>query len=157
MAEVPPEGSRELRTHSPNNSQCSSHTRRLPVGHLCECDWETGGLRHVDKLGGRKQRPRFASPKKSLSSIKTRNDTLRPSATPNAPNSQLSACEQGLCRRRRTHMTDHYDDLRRAHRRILTLRGSHSSPLTWAFVEVKGLEPSASTLRINNGHFRHLV
>ena len=24
-------------------------------------------------------------------------------------------------------------------------------------VEVKGLEPSASTLRINNGHFRHLV
>ena len=30
--------------------------------------------------------------------------------------------------------------------------------LTCTFgVEVKGLEPSASTLRINNGHFRHLV
>jgi len=80
-------------------------------------------------------------------SIETRKDTLCPVAPLTVTNIPLSACEQGLWRGRWTRMNDLYDKPRSAQRCFVTFWGSHFSPLTWAFVEVMGFEPTASTLR----------
>jgi hypothetical protein len=45
-------------------------------------------------------------------------------------------------------MFDLYDRPRSAQRRFVSLTGSTFNPVTWPLVEVKGFEPSASTLRM---------
>ncbi len=80
-------------------------------------------------------------------SIKTRKDTRRPVAPPTVTEIRLSACDLVLWSVRPTRIFDLYDKPRSAQLCFVTFWGSHFSHLTWAFVEVKGLEPSASTLR----------